>query len=596
MFKDLKRVLAESKTLLPLLFVLLAVSITATLLNLITPWLYREMINFLTTQQLSSLFGRYLANENPLTVLMWLVAIYFVINLITDTVFEIRFYLENIAGTKSSVFWTNQTMQRLHQLSLSYFEKTAPGWLRERVMDGIREVFGVTRSMVVEIVPPIVTFLVATYILARFNLTLSFGAMISIPVYLLISIWRARGMRFWQNKIRNQWEKSGRVMMDSIYYISLIKEFSREDYERNRFAKIQNKTLDLVIKKEKFMRLSGVAREVIYTGGKIWVYGYGGYLVLQKQLTIGDLILFISYLESAMYPVSNATRIYDTVQMSLISVGRLFKVWDTKDQVTDRADATDLKVTEGKIKFSNVEFQYPATKKNRSPRPVFRKLNLTISPNEVVALVGPSGVGKSTLIKLLMRFYDPTKGQIFIDGQDIKLVTQRSLRRQIASVMQDTIIFNNTIKYNLKYGKPKATDEMVKRSAKIANLYDFIMSLGRKFSTYVGERGVRLSGGERQRLAIARAVLKDAPILIMDEATSALDSENEKQIQDAMWELIKGRTTIIIAHRLSTVKRADRIIVFDKKGILEQGHHEELMKKSGYYQRLFTMQGELLNR
>jgi len=213
-----------------------------------------------------------------------------------------------------------------------------------------------------------------------------------------------------------------------------------------------------------------------------------------------------------------------------------------------------------------------------------------------VALVGPSGVGKSTLIKLLMRFYDPTKGEIFIDGQDIKLVTQRSLRRQIASVMQDTIIFNNTIKYNLKYGRPKATDEMVKRSAKIANLYDFIMSLSRKFSTYVGERGVRLSGGERQRLAIARAVLKDAPILIMDEATSALDSENEKEIQDAMWELIKGRTTIVIAHRLSTVKRADRIIVFDKKGILEQGRHNELMKKSGYYKRLFTMQGELLNQ
>jgi ABC-type multidrug transport system fused ATPase/permease subunit len=318
-------------------------------------------------------------------------------------------------------------------------------------------------------------------------------------------------------------------------------------------------------------------------------------LVLSGKLMVGDLILFISYLNRVLGPLGSVMQIYDSIQVGMVSVQRLFKLWDYPDNVTDTPDAKPIQVTDGSIEFKRVSFSYKNTKKFRGEKVVFKNLSLRIRPREVVALVGPSGVGKSTFVKLLMRFYDPTKGQVLIDGQDIKQVTQRSLRKHISAVMQDVAVFNNTIGYNIKYGRPTATNQQITDVTKVANLYNFVSSLRKRFKTMVGEKGVRLSGGERQRLAIARAILKDAKIIVMDEATSALDSENEKQIQDAMWKLIEGRTTIVVAHRLSTVKRADRIIVFDKGKILEQGTHNQLMSKSGYYRRLFTMQGDLLS-
>lgn len=403
-------------------------------------------------------------------------------------------------------------------------------------------------------------------------------------------------MRYWQTKIRTQWEAQQRLVMDNFYHQQLIKEFSREDYEISRLDHIQKKIMELRRNQERWLRFTGVLRESIYTLGYMWVYGYGGFLVLSGKLMVGDLILFISYLNRVLGPLSSVMQIYDSIQVGMVSVQRLFKLWDYQDNVTDVPDAKPLRVNEGAIEFKHVSFSYKNTKKFKGEKVVFKNLSLKIKPREVVALVGPSGVGKSTFVKLLMRFYDPVKGQVLIDGQDIKQVTQRSLRRYISAVMQDIAVFNNTIGYNIKYGKSTATNQEITKVTKIANLYDFVASLRKKFKTMVGEKGVRLSGGERQRLAIARAILKDAKIIVMDEATSALDSENEKKIQDAMWKLINGRTTIIVAHRLSTVKKADRIVVIDKGRILEQGSHSELMKKSGYYRRLFTMQGNLLSR
>lgn len=594
--KDLRRLIIEAKPLHGMLAVIGLLSVINSVVWMATPWLFRELVNFLTYRQLSNFFDQFVSATNPTSVLLLLVGAYTVLNLFSSVVDEIKWYFQSTSSVKAWALYLMKTMHKLHEFSVGYFEKKSPGWLRERIHGGVEQIYGISQSILVDILPMCVNFAIAVVILFKFNVNLSLAFVIAAPLIVGISIWRARIMRYWEKKIRNQREKAGKGFFDNLYHYQLIKEFGQEDYEQAKLNKIYQRTIDLRRRQELLLRWTSILRELIYILSDLWVYGYGGYLVLTGVLSIGDLVLFISYLEKVLNPLSRVLKIYDSLQVGMVSIKRLFGIWDRQDEISDAPDAKPLQIKSGKIEFKHTTFSYKLTKRQKHERIVFKDLNITIQPKEVIALVGPSGAGKSTLIKLLLRFYDPTKGKILIDGQDIKTVTQRSLRKHVSSVMQDVAIFNNTIGYNLKYGRPHSNQTEIKTTAKIANLYDFIMSLRQKFKTPVGERGIRLSGGERQRLAIARALLKNAPILVMDEATSALDSENEKKIQEAMWELIKGRTTIIIAHRLSTIMRADRIIVFDQKGkIIEQGRHGELMDKNGYYSRLFKMQGEFLS-
>lgn len=591
---DIKRILAESKPLYFGLFMMSAFSIVFALVGLATPWLYRELINFLTGESLSPFFANIINSDESIVILLWLIGISFALDLIEVAVEEVRYYFVQITGTRSVIHFARKTLGHLHKLSVSYFDKTSPGWIRERVFGGVNEFFGILRSIIADIAPLAINLIVATVVLFIFDSTLALVFVIIAPLYIAVSIWRARIMRFWQKKIRTQFEQSGKTFYENIGYYQLIREFSREEFELSRLDKVYAKILKLKQKQEYFLRMTGALRSTLRVLAFVWVYGYGGYLVLNGQLLVGDLVLFIAYLNRAIGPLGRVMMIYDSIQVGLVSVSRVFGLWDQKERILDEPDATDLKIDNGEIEFKNVGFVYKGSKKHKDEQVVFKNFNLKINPHEIVALVGPSGVGKSTLVKLLMRFYDVDKGQILVDGQDIKKVTQKSLRQQVSAVMQDVVTFNNTIKYNLRYGHPSATDKEVTEATRVANLFTFITGLRNKFNTKIGERGVRLSGGEKQRLAIARAILKDAPILVMDEATSALDSENEKKIQDAMWDLVKGRTAIVIAHRLSTVKRADKIVVLEGGKIIEQGSHKELMEKSGYYRRLFKMQGEML--
>ena len=591
--KELKRLIVEAKPLYGLLAVIGLLSIINSVIWMTTPWLYRELVNFLTIHQLSKFFTQFVSATNPVLVLVWIVGIYSLLNLFSSVVDQLKYYLESITGVQAWALYMTKTMHKLHEFSVGYFEKKSPGWLRERIHGGAEQIYGISQSILVEILPMCINFAIAMVVLFKFNVELSLAFVIAAPLIVGVSIWRSKIMRYWEKKIRNQREKAGKTFFDNLYHYQLIKEFSQEDFEQAKLNKIYQRTVDLRRHQELFLRWTGILREIIYILSDLWVYGYGGYLVLTGKLSVGDLVLFIAYLSKVLDPLGRVLKIYDSLQLGMVSVKRLFDIWDRQDEINDLPNAQPLQVKSGKIEFKHVSFNYRRTKRQKTERIVFQNLNVTIQPKEVVALIGPSGAGKSTFVKLLLRFYDPTKGEVLIDGQDIKTVTQKSLRRQVASVMQDVAIFNNTISYNLKYGRPLARQTDIETTAKMANLYDFIMSLGQKFRTKLGERGVRLSGGERQRLAIARALLKNAPILVMDEATSALDTENEKKIQEAMWELIRGRTTIIVAHRLSTIMRADRIIVFDQKGrIIEQGKHTELMAKGGYYSRLFRMQGE----
>lgn len=306
---------------------------------------------------------------------------------------------------------------------------------------------------------------------------------------------------------------------------------------------------------------------------------------MKGQATLGTLVAFLSYVGGLFGPLQGLTGIYRTIRTASVSLDQIFSILDTRDFLGDAPDAVEPKSCKGEIVFEDVRFKY-----NDSGSEILKGVDLKVSRGEMVAIVGPSGSGKTTLMGLLMRFYDPTQGSITLDGKDLRQIKQNWLRKNIGVVLQDALLFNESVRDNIAYGKPNATQADIEAAAKAANAHEFIMNLENGYDTIVGERGSRLSGGERQRIAIARALLKDAPILVLDEATSALDAEIEAQVQDALNKLIKGRTTLVIAHRLSTVVNADRILVIRNGRIAEEGCHRDLLSATGYYASLVEKQ------
>jgi subfamily B ATP-binding cassette protein MsbA len=415
-------------------------------------------------------------------------------------------------------------------------------------------------------------------------------ALIAVIVFPFVGLAvRSIGRRLYRINKRSQ-EKVAELnvlLHEAFSGMKIVKAFGRERHESERFARVNGRLLDLALKDHRTDEITEPLMEVLAAFGIMGALWYGGQQVIAGHMTPGDFFSFTAALALIYGPVRQLSRIMNTIQQSASSVERVFEILDTPPAIADRPDAHALPGFREALRFENVSFRYPG-----SPEPTLRDITLDIRRGEVVAFVGMSGAGKSTLIDLVPRFHDVSGGRITLDGHDVRDLTQASLRAQIAVVTQETFLFSDSIQYNIAYGNPAAAPEAVARAARQAHAEDFIMACPEGYATLVGERGVRLSGGQRQRLAIARAFLKDPPILILDEATSDLDAESEFIVQQALSDLMQGRTVLVIAHRLATVRNADRIVVVHEGRIAEVGRHDELITRDGVYRRLYALQME----
>jgi len=431
----------------------------------------------------------------------------------------------------------------------------------------------------------VATIMIAAAIMFTMDVQLTFVSLILFPFY-------AFSVKFFFGNLRKLTRERSQALAGVQSYlhervagISVIKSFAIEDYEQTQFDQQNKNFLTKALDHTRWNAKAFAVVNTITDIAPLLVIGFSGYQVLQGNLTIGEMAAFIAYIDRLYNPLRRLVNSSTTLTQAIASMDRVFEFMDEKYDIKDSPDAIELKQVHGDISFRNVSFSY-----EEDGETVLKKLNIEVQKGETIALVGMSGGGKSSFVSLIPRFFDVTEGEILLDGKDIRSFKVRSLRDKIGMVAQDNILFSESVKSNILLGRPGASDEDVIQAAKAANAHDFIMSLPEGYDTKVGERGVKLSGGQKQRVAIARVFLKNPPILILDEATSALDLESEHLIQEAIEKLAKDRTTFVVAHRLSTITHADRIVLIEHGEIVEDGSHDELMAKQGGYHRLFQVQ------
>ncbi len=494
-------------------------------------------------------------------------------------------YLMNSVGSKIVRDIRNKLYHHTIFLPVSFYSKDSTGTLISRILNDAGMFQGLLafsiKDLIVEGTTVIALTAVAFY--RRWDLALVAVTVFPLSFYAIGRF--GKKMRRISKKGQEQISGITTILSDTLSGIKVIKAFGMERNEKERFENETQGYYRISMKGVRLKQLSSLFMEVVAGTGIAFVIWYGGYLAIVKNtLTPGDFVSFLVAIVMVYTPLKRLSDVYNSIQQARASAERVFYLMDAEKE---RDGTIELQPLKDAIEFRNVSFSY-----ERDNRKVVDNINLRIKAGEVIAIVGKSGAGKTTIADLIPRFYSPLEGQILFDSIDIKDATLRSLRSQIGIVSQDVILFNDTVKNNIAYGMPAATDEEIVNAAKAAFAHDFITEMPVSYDTVIGERGLRLSGGQRQRISIARAILKNPPILILDEATSSLDTASEMMVQRALENLMKGRTTIIIAHRLSTIKRADRVIVLDRGRIIETGTHDELLGKGGTYKNLYTHQFE----
>lgn len=477
------------------------------------------------------------------------------------------------------------TVEKLHRLPHDLHRKEGVGAIMTRLDRGISGFINAISEISFNMLPALAYLVISVIVMVQLDWRLTLVVLAFAPLPGLIAATIAPRQTRREQTLLDRWVKIYSRFNEVLSAIVTVRSFAMEDAEKGRFLKDVDKTNQLVVDGIRFDTYAGVAQNMIVTIARVSAIAFGAYLIVQHQSTLGTLIAFQGYVGGLFGPVQGLTGIYRTMRTASVSLDQVFSILDTNDFLGDDPHAVELKDFKGEVIFEDVHFSY-----NEALNPVLRGIDIHVKPGEMIALVGPSGSGKTTLMALLMRFYDTSKGSVKMDGVDVRYLKQNWLRKQIGVVLQDALLFNESVKDNIAYGKPNASMKEIEEAAKAANAHEFIMKLENGYDTIVGERGSRLSVGERQRIAIARAILKDAPVIVLDEATSALDAELEYLVQEALQRLIKGRTTFVIAHRLSTIVNADRILVLRNGQIIEQGTHSELIYSTGYYASLVEKQ------
>ncbi|HDD35457.1 MAG TPA: lipid A export permease/ATP-binding protein MsbA [Candidatus Desulfofervidus auxilii] len=493
-------------------------------------------------------------------------------------------YLMNYVGQRIVCDMRERLYTHMLQLPLSYFQRHHTGTLMSRILNDVTLIQGAVSGAVTRLLCDSFTIIGLIGVVFYRDFILATITMIVFPLAIMPVMRIGRKIRKISTSSQEEMGELSSLLNETFSGARIVKAFGMEDYEKGRFQAVNNRLFHWYMRAVKMQAITSPLMEFLGSIGIASVIGYGGYRVINGISTPGNFFSFIAGVMMLYRPIKGLSNVYNTVQQGIAAAIRVFEVLDTETERKDEVKK-ELPCFNDTILYKQVWFKYPGEKEW-----ILKGINLCIKKGQKVALVGPSGAGKTTIVNLLPRFYDINKGKIIIDGHDINEINLRSLRAQIAIVSQDTILFNDTVKNNIRYGRPDATDEEVIAAAKAAYAYDFIKKLPQEFETIIGERGIRLSGGEQQRICIARAILKNAPILILDEATSFLDTESEAMVQKALENLLSNRTALIIAHRLSTIIRADKIAVVNNGHIVEEGKHEELLSKNGFYARLYKIQ------
>jgi ABC-type transport system involved in Fe-S cluster assembly fused permease/ATPase subunit len=498
---------------------------------------------------------------------------------------QIRDVLFTKVGQNAVRSLNNRTFEHLHKLSLRFHLERRTGGLSRVIERGTRGVDLILRMGILQLAPTLLELiLVCALLIYFFNWTYVVILLLTIAAYMWFTFSASERRIAIRREMNESDTEANTKAVDSLLNFETVKYFGNEDVESRRFDSAMQRYEKAAVKTFTSLGVLNSGQALIFTVGMTLVMWLAARGVVAGTHTIGDFVMINAMLIQLYMPLNFMGMVYREIKQGLVDLETMFAILEEHPEVQDRPGAKSLDVASGAIRFENVSFAYDPD------RPILKNVSFDVPAGKMVAIVGPSGAGKSTISRILFRFYDIQSGRVTIDGQDIRDVTQTSLRAAIGVVPQDTVLFNDTILYNIRYGRPGASDEEVIAAARLAQIDEFVKALPQGYKTMVGERGLKLSGGEKQRVAIARTLLKGPPILMLDEATSALDSHTEKEIQDALDRATKDRTTLVIAHRLSTIVHADNIIVLDKGELVEQGTHAELIARNGLYASLWNRQ------